>query len=351
MTSGMPPARERSVATNRPPGLRSASSGTRALIASKSSIASGTPDSRAIASRCSTALVEPPLATTAAIAFSIAGRVITWLGRSCRFNTSITSTPASRATRCLAGSCGRHAGAAERRDAERLADRGHGVRGELAAARPGTGAGLTLERVEISRGDRTGRVRADRFEHILDRHVAAVPLPRRDRAAVEHQAGDVETRQGHDRGGDGLVAADEHDQRIQEVAARDQLDRIGDDLAADQGRPHPLAAHGDPVGDRDRVEFEGGAAGLANSRLDVGSQLAQVEVAGADLGPGVGDADQRPTQVLVSQPGGAQHRPGGRPARAFGQPGAAPFQLVRPVQQQTLSGNRTSRTTLPHELK
>ena len=63
------------MATNRPPGFKSAISGVRELIASKSSMVNSTPASRAIASRCSTALVEPPVAATATMAFSIALRV------------------------------------------------------------------------------------------------------------------------------------------------------------------------------------------------------------------------------------------------------------------------------------
>ena len=76
----MPPARCRSVATYRPDGLRSQSTGTRARIASKSSISSGTPAAFAIASRCSTALVEPPIAIATAMAFSKASRVRIWRG-------------------------------------------------------------------------------------------------------------------------------------------------------------------------------------------------------------------------------------------------------------------------------
>ena len=53
---------KRSVATNRPPGLMSATSGVSAEIVSKSSSASSMPASRAIARRCSTAFVEPPVA-------------------------------------------------------------------------------------------------------------------------------------------------------------------------------------------------------------------------------------------------------------------------------------------------
>ena len=87
-----------SVATKRPPGLRSHSSGVLEAIRSKSSIDSSTPASRATASRCRTPLVEPPLIAIAAIAFSSASRVITSLGRWPRASTSITSLPASNAT-------------------------------------------------------------------------------------------------------------------------------------------------------------------------------------------------------------------------------------------------------------
>src|SRR2546422_10370274 len=62
MTWGTPPARWRSVVTKRPDGLRSHSTGTQARIASKSSRASGTCAAWAMASRWSTALVDPPIA-------------------------------------------------------------------------------------------------------------------------------------------------------------------------------------------------------------------------------------------------------------------------------------------------
>ena len=74
-TRRVPPAACRSVATKRPPGFRSARTGTRALTRSKSSRSSGTPASRAIATRCRTALVDPPVAATDAMAFSSASRV------------------------------------------------------------------------------------------------------------------------------------------------------------------------------------------------------------------------------------------------------------------------------------
>src|SRR5438445_536749 len=75
MTWGTPPARWRSVVTKRPDGFRSHSTGTRARIASKSSRASGTCVAWAMASRWSTALVDPPIASVTAIAFLVMARL------------------------------------------------------------------------------------------------------------------------------------------------------------------------------------------------------------------------------------------------------------------------------------
>ena len=83
-----------------------------------------------------------------------------------------------------------------------------------------------------------GGVRADRLEHLLDRHLGALVVAGPDRAAVEHQAGDVEPRERHHRAGDRLVAAADHDERVEQVRARDELDRVGDQLARDERGAH-----------------------------------------------------------------------------------------------------------------
>ena len=79
--------------TNRPDGFRSHSTGTLRRIVSKSSSARATPAARAIASRCSTALVEPPSAMTTAMAFSNALRVRMCRGRRCRRTASTSASP------------------------------------------------------------------------------------------------------------------------------------------------------------------------------------------------------------------------------------------------------------------
>ena len=74
-----------------PWGRVSARCGTRAAMRLKSSSPRGTRASWAIASRCSTALVEPPSAMVTAIAFSNAALVMTWravMERSSRLSTA-----------------------------------------------------------------------------------------------------------------------------------------------------------------------------------------------------------------------------------------------------------------------
>src|SRR5439155_5884208 len=123
---------------------------------------------------------------------------------------------------------GGHAAAAECGDAEKLRDDGYGVRRELAAAGAGARTRGRFQLAEIVGREFAGRVRADGLVDVLNRHLAAVPRARRNRAAVEDQPGNVQARQRHRPGRDGLVAADEHNQTVEAVAAGDQLDRVGD---------------------------------------------------------------------------------------------------------------------------
>ena len=92
-----PPAACMSTAVKRPDGLRSARTGTSRLSRSKSSSASGTPASWAIASRCRTALVDPPVAATDRIALAKAWGVKSGRGRRFAVATSSASAPMASA--------------------------------------------------------------------------------------------------------------------------------------------------------------------------------------------------------------------------------------------------------------
>ena len=273
-------------------------------------------------------LVEPPEVAPAAIAFS--SECLVMIGaRAAVGGEHLDHEPAALLGHLalLAVLRGHHR-AAHRRDAEHLERHGHGVRGELSAARAGAGRGVVLEVGELVVGEVAGGVGADPLEHVLDRHVLAAPAPRRDRAAVEHEARHVEPGQRHHAARDGLVAAGEGHHGVEHVPARHQLDRVGDHLAADQRGLHALGPHRDAVRDGDRVELHRRAARRAHALLDLLGQAAQVEVAGHRLGPGVGDADDRALQGVVVVPDALQVRARLRALRAVQDDPAATAELV-----------------------
>jgi len=105
ITCGMPPARCRSTAKYSPDGLRLHSTGVLTRMRSKSSIVHSTPAVWAIAKKCSTAFVEPPVAMMTATAFSIDLRVTMSRGLMSFFTASI-STRADSCAELSFSSCG-----------------------------------------------------------------------------------------------------------------------------------------------------------------------------------------------------------------------------------------------------
>src|ERR1019366_1907055 len=84
--------------TNRPAGRIDTMCGVRLLTASKSSRVSSTSASAAIASKCSTALVDPAVAITTAAAFRTAALVSTSRGRSPLARAATAAAPVRRAS-------------------------------------------------------------------------------------------------------------------------------------------------------------------------------------------------------------------------------------------------------------
>ena len=98
-----------------------------------------------------------------------------------------------------------------------------------------------------------------------------------------------------------------------------ELDGVGDHFARDQRSLHSLRAHGDAVGDGDGVELHGRAAGFANAFFQSLGDFAQVNIACADFGPCIGDADDGLVQIFFAESGPAQIRARGGAAGAFSQ--------------------------------
>ena len=143
-------------------------------------------------------------------------------------------------------------------------------------------------------------------------------LPGSDGAAVEDDPGDVEAQERHGRGGDGFVAGDEGGHAIEHVAADEEFDGVGDNLAADERSLHALRAHRDAVGNGDGVELHGGAASGANALFHLHGELAEVVVAWHGFNPGVGDTDDGLGEIFVGEPDGLQHGASGGAVASLG---------------------------------
>ena len=212
----------------------------------------------------------------------------------------------------------RDRGGAHGRESDQFQHGGHGIGGELAAARARAGAGVVLDLQQFLVAHAAGGVGAHGFEDILNGDVAAVVASGQNRSAIQDDAGHVEPQQRHGRAGDGLVASHQRHDAVEHVAAGHQFDGIGNDFAADQRGLHAFGAHGDAIADGDGVELHRRAAGCANAFLYLDGQLAQVVVARHGFDPGVGDSDDGLGKVGIGEPDAFQHGARGRAVTALG---------------------------------
>ena len=130
-------------------------------------------------------------------------------------------------------------------------------------------------------------------------------LARLHRPAGDEDGGDVEAQGGHHHAGGDLVAVGDADQGVGAVGVGHVLDRVGDELARGQAVQHAVVAHGDAVVDGDGVELLGDAAGAGDLFGDELAEVLEVDVAGNELGEGVGDGDDGLAEVAVLHSGGA----------------------------------------------
>ena len=128
-----------------------------------------------------------------------------------------------------------------------------------------------------------------------------------DRAAVDHDAGAIQPTHGHDAAGHVLVAAGQGDAGVVPLGTHHRFDRVGDQVARLQRIAHAGGAHRDAVGDADGVEPHADQPGRLDPFLHLGSQVAEVHVAGVALVPHAGDADLRLVHVVVGHAGAVEH--------------------------------------------
>ena len=309
-TRRMPPARSRSDAMKRPPGTTSVSVGVFAEMASKSSIVSAMPASRAIASRCSTAFVDPAVAATAVIALSNAARVRILLGRRSSATSFMTISPARAAAPPLRAIDRRHVVEAHRRQAQHLARHRHRVGGELAAARARARTGDVFQRAQVALGHAAGRARAHRLEHVLDGDVLAAELARHDRPAVQHQPRPIQPRQRHHRPRDASCRSPTA-RRRRRTSRRSTASSIESAITSrdtsDARIPSvPMLMPSETTMVLNSIGVPP-AARMPSFTFAPSSRRCRLH--GRGVGPGVRHRDERLLQIRVVEPGRLQHRP------------------------------------------
>ena len=168
-----------------------------------------------------------------------------------------------------------------------------------------------------------------------------------DRAVVEDEAGYVEPARGHHGGGDGLVAAHQAYEPVEQVSASNEFNRVGDYLAADERGAHSLRAHRNAVGDRDRVELHRRGPRCADSRLHVSCELALVEVAWHRFDPCRGHTDDGTSQVLIGEADRLQHGARRGAVGSVSERGARSLCRIRDFVVRVAHGTRTLPSTWP----
>ena len=173
-----------------------------------------------MASRCSTALVEPPSAMTTVMAFSNALLVRMSRGRMPRSSSSHDRRAGARAVVALLAGDRRLRRAVRQAQAERLDRRGHRVGGVHAAARARPGTRVRFEIGQLGVVELPGRVLADRLEHRDDVHRLVAPDARHDRAAVDEHRRPVQPRHRHHAARHVLVAAADGHEAVEALRRR-----------------------------------------------------------------------------------------------------------------------------------
>src|SRR6185312_6799522 len=239
--------------------------------------------------------------------------------------------------------------------AQGLANAGHRVGGVHATAGAFTRADGPLDGVEVLLAHLAGGARAHGLEGVdegdfLLRAVLELSHTGHDRAGVDEDAGQVQARGGHQHARQRLVAAGQQDGAVDALGHHDGLDRVGDDLAGDQGEVHALMAHGDAVRDGDRAELHGEPAAGVHALLGGLRQAVQGKVAGGDFVPRAGHADLRLGEVLVPHADRAEHAAGRGSVDAVGDGSAAWLDVNGAVLAHRPESRTTCRTQRTRDL-
>ena len=304
--------------------------GTRRETASIAARSKSISPSWAAARMCSTVFVEPPMATSSAIAFSNAvprwrcarerGRVVV---ASYQRRRRAMTVPAGLEEQLAArGVRGQRRAVAGQRQPERLGEAVHRVGGEHAGARPAGRAGGALDLGE------PGVVRpaddAD-AEIAVIRSVGACATPSTT-TALPASIGPPETKtvgmlsRMAALSMPGVILSQFEMQTSASAACPLTMYSTASAITSRRGQrvEHPAVPHRDAVVDGDRVELPRHPAGLAGSAGDEIAHVLEVHVTGHELGVGVRDRDDGLAEVVVAHAGGAPEGAGSGGVAAVG---------------------------------
>ena len=119
-------------------------------------------------------------------------------------------------------------------------------------------------------------------------------------AAVDDQRRQVQPGRRHQQPGHHLVAGTQQHNAVKVVQPGHGLHLVGDQVPGGQDEVHPVVAAAHAVTGADDAEFHRRSAGLENPLLHKAGHLPQVVVARGAGAPGVGNADQRTLQVIIT---------------------------------------------------
>ena len=193
-----------------------------------------------------------------------------------------------------------------KRKPERLCQAVHRICSEHARTGAACRAGGALDHRDVGVAHLLVRRRHHRVDEVdLASSCREFDLAGLHRAARNEYCGDVEPQRGHQHAGRDLVAVRDADQGVSAMRVDHVFDAVGDHFARRQRVKHAVVSHRDAVVDGDGVELLGDAP----RRLDLArhqlAKVLEVDVAGDELGEGIGDGDDRLAEIAVLHPGRA----------------------------------------------
>ncbi len=314
-TACTPPARCRSSMCCGPEGASLTMLGVRSAISLKVSRLSSTPASLAMASRCSTVLVEQPRAASTVRALRRLALVMN-LRAVQSLRTTSTAAGAGLPGEGQTGRVhGRDGGVAGKGEAQGLHDAAHRVGGEQAGAGAAGGAHRVFELAELVGGDLAVEVLAQALEDLREADLLALVVAGQHGAAGDQNHGDVQPGRGHDHAGHDLVAVGDEHQAVHPCALAMISTESAMTSRRHQGVVHALVVHGQAVADADDVELQRDATALVHAVLDLLGDGVEVHMPRDQLVVRVGDADERAVGVAAADAESAQERTMRSPSR------------------------------------